>query len=334
MDTTTTKPVCPFLDLPVELRLLIYSHTLLESPKITISSAKVTGAPSDIVNRLYEDGRSPFPGIPLHGEPVIEEDYDASLLSITTPPTISDSQSRRDRHYPSCPPLLLTNKQIHSELKSHFDLKHRRSASVFVAYPHGLHVFHTLAPSLIQQARSIHIAGLYTPTTFSPTHRAYLPSEPPPSVPLAHNYNSREVPDSASELGNLIKSLFGERARHSVDKLELRIYYPGEDSYSTVWGDDCSPIVLALRNIFIGEIKITVYRGRYGTGVKLAASANADQRRVVSTIWRRLEEGRRGEPACGSWVVDPKWPDWEVESDASEGDTVLTSIVPRDEGDA
>ncbi|KAM0713584.1 hypothetical protein Q7P37_010546 [Cladosporium fusiforme] len=332
----TTAPPCPFLGLPVELRLQIYSHTLLDSPTITISTAKLTGAHSDIVHRLYEDGRSPFPGIPLNSEPVIEEDYDESLLSVTTPPTIplpqyADAQPRRDRHYPSCPPLLLANKQIHGELKSHFDLKHRHTASVFISYPHGLHVFHTLAPSLIRQARSIHLAGEYKPTTFSPTHRAYLLSQHQPSIPPEHNYNSAEIPDSPTQLADLIKSLFGPRARHTVDKLELRVYFPGEDSYSTVWGDDCSPVVLALRNIFTGEINITVYRGRYGTGVSLTASAHAEQRRVVSTVWRRLEEGRRGEPVCGSWVVNSKWPAWEAEDDSREGDTVLTS-APR--GDA
>jgi hypothetical protein len=128
----------------------------------------------------------------------------------------------------------------------------------------------------------------------------------------------------------MIKTLFGPARRHEVDKLELRIYYPGDDSYSTVWGDDCSPIVMALRNIYIGDIGITVYRGRYGTGVHLTAKTNAENRRVVSTVWRRLEEGRRGEPACGEWIVDSRWPAWEFEDDTKDADTVLTS-TPRAE---
>lgn len=335
------EPRCRFLELPTELRLQIYSETLLTSSIITISSAKLTGECSDVVHRLWGNDRSPFPGIPLKHEPVIEESYDPSLLSVTSPATIpltpglADAPGRdRPRH--ACPSLLLVNKQIHHELKSHFNLKHARTASLFLSYPSGLHVFRTLAPSLVSQARSVHLAGIYTPTTFSPTHRAYLPpscSQPNPSLPSTAAYNAKTIPDSPSQLADLIKSLFGPAPRHAIAKLELRIYYPGDDSYSTVWGDDCSPVVVALRNIFTGDIGITVYRGRHGTGVQLGARANRERRRVVSTVWRRLEEGRRGEPRCGSWVVDELWPDWKVVEEGEEvrGEIVATSDV-RGEG--
>jgi hypothetical protein len=316
--------LCQFLELPVELRLQIYSDTLIESSAITISTAKLSGAASEVVNRLYGSSRSPFPGIPINHEPVIETRYDSSLLSVTNPAIIPLEAPRRDRAYPSCHPLLLVNKQIHDELKSHFNLMHSRTASIFISYPHGLHIFNTLAPSLIRQARSIHLAGIYTPTSFSPTHRAHLPAGPLSSVPASHNYNGRIIPDSPAQLTDMIKMLFGPSHRHELDKLELRIYYPGDDSYSTVWGDDCSPIVMALRNIYIGDIGITVYRGRYGTGVHLAAKMNTENRRIVSTVWRRLEEGRRGEPACGEWIVDPQWPHWVLEDDTKDADTVLT----------
>jgi len=325
-----SESACPLLELPVELRLQIYSDTLIESSAITISTAKLTGSPCDIVHRLYGCNRAPFPGILLNHEPVIENKYDASLLSITNPASIPIDAPYRDKAYPSCHPLLLVNKQIHNELKSHFNLMHSRTANIFISYPHGLHIFNTLAPSLIRQARSLHLAGIYTPTSFSPTHRAYLPTSPQSEIPAAHNYHGRIIPDSPTQLADMIKTLFGPARRHEVDKLELRIYYPGDDSYSTVWGDDCSPIVMALRNIYIGDIGITVYRGRYGTGVHLTAKSNAENRRVVSTVWRRLEEGRRGEPACGEWIVDPKWPLWELDDDTKDADTVLTS-TPRTE---
>lgn len=326
---------CPFLDLPTELRLQIYSDALFTSPAITISSAKVTGAPSDVVYRLHADERAPFPGLPLNHEPVIEDQYDPSLLSATTPaiiPITSEPSDPpyRDNPHPACVPLLLVNKQITNELKSHFNLHDRRNASLFISYPNGLHVLRTMAPSLIGQARSIHLAGIYHPTTYSPTHRAFLASQAPQPIPPAHNYNGRIMPDSPTQLADTIKALFGPSARHAVDKLELRIYYPGDDSYSTVWGDDCSPVVLALRNIYTGDIGITVYRGRYGTGVHLSARANEERRRVVSTVWRRLEEGRRGEPACGSWVVDDRWPEWQGGDEEREGDAMVTS-APRDE---
>lgn len=54
------------------------------------------------------------------------------------------------------------------------------------------------------------------------------------------------------------------------------------------------------------------------------------RKRVVSTVWRRLEEGRRGEPRCGSWVVDPKWPSWEEKYEMSEGpkgDVIISTGV-------
>jgi len=95
--------------------------------------------------------------------------------------------------------------------------------------------------------------------------------------------------------------------------LELRVYYPGSDSYSVVWGDDNSPVVIALRNVFDGQVAVEVWRGQRGTGVYLCATRTTENgekpKRVVSTIWRRLEEGRRGEPQCGSWVIDEKWPE-------------------------
>jgi hypothetical protein len=135
--------------------------------------------------------------------------------------------------------------------------------------------------------------------------------------------------------------LFGPNVRHEVKKLELRIYYPGPDSYSTVWGDDNSPTVVALRNIYAGEVTIEVWRGRWGTGVYLYVVPNKDEpnsegsgragrgKRVVSTVWRRLEEGRRGEMNCGSWIIDPAWPDWiEDGGGIREDEGCVVSSVP------
>ena len=55
-----------------------------------------------------------------------------------------------------------------------------------------------------------------------------------------------------------------------------------------------------------------------------------EERRVVSTVWRQLVEGKRGEPACGSWVLDGRWPDWEGECEGGEeggrGDAVVSSV--------
>ena len=265
----------------------------------------------------YGDRRNPLAGLPQNHEPVIESRYNASLLSITNPPVIPLAPLT------SCPPesppysgphethaaLLCTNKQIHEELASHFNIPTNRKTSLFISYPHGLHILATSTPQLLRQARSIHIAGAYAPRTFDPQRAARLGYSLNPSTQLnneAKNYHGGVVPPHADQLGTLIASMFGPSPRHEVKKLELRIYYPGPDSYSTVWGDDNSPTVVALRNTYAGEVTIEVWRGRWGTGVYLYVIPNKEEsnsegsgragrgKRVVSTVWRRLEEGRRG----------------------------------------
>lgn len=94
--------------------------------------------------------------------------------------------------------------------------------------------------------------------------------------------------------------------------------------------DDDSPVCVALRNIHLGEIGIEIWRGRYGTGVYLTATPTKERKRVVSTVWRKLEEGRRGEPICGSFVLDTNWPDWTADYEASDGpkgDTIISEPV-------
>jgi len=315
---------CPFLDrLPTELRLHIYSFALHHSQTITISTTELVGKLPDVVHRLYGGGRKPYPCIPLRHEPVVESQYNGALLSSTTPAvthigssTTSSSaaevpQESHEHLHTAHVALLLVNKQINDELTSHFNIPQNRNTSLFIQYPHGLHVCRTLTPHLLRQARSIHLAGTYLPTDFSPARAACLHQSFGKLAPTEIKYNGDRRPDSMSQLSELIRTLFGPTPTHDVAKFEMRIYYPGDDSYSTVWGDDSSPTVVALRNICCGEIAIEVWRGRYGTGVYLSAKRCVERKRVVSTVWRRLEEGMSGEPGCGSWVVDPKWPSWE-----------------------
>jgi hypothetical protein len=195
-------------------------------------------------------------------------------------------------------------------------------------------VLSSSALQLIRQACSVHIAGAYLPRTFDPQRAARLGYAV--NIPDG-KYHGGSVPDHAGELGTLIASLFGPNAKQGVKKLELRIYYPGPDSYSTVWGDDHSPTVIALRNIFAGEVTIEVWRGRWGTGVYMYVVPKHEEdagsegekrgRRVVSTVWRKLEEGIRGKKDCGSWVVDPKWPKWSEGGDVREDEGCMVSAV-------
>lgn len=324
---------CRILDLPVELRLLIYHFVLLENPVITIGTAALKGAHQDIVHRLYSSGRSPYPAIPEYHEPIVDIGYHSGLLSFTNPAVIPVTPSTC--HPPDDPceapftahmALRLVSRQIREELTRHFKMHNSRNTSVFVQYPHGLHVFKTMTPHLLRQARSIHLAGVHVSRTYCPTRAACMGyRQLPPELDMKYNGNVR--PDSSGQLADLMKSTFGPDSTHKIEKIELRIYYPGDDSYSTVWGDDSSPIVVALQNIHCAEVGIEVWRGRQGTGVYLTAKRINDKRRVISTVWRRLHEGWRGEPACGSWVLDPKWPQWEEDyemSDGPKGDLIIS----------
>ncbi|KAK3112298.1 hypothetical protein LTR53_011564 [Teratosphaeriaceae sp. CCFEE 6253] len=313
---------CPFMHLPVELRLHIYSFALLDNPAITIGSALLTGPHSDIVHRLYGDQRLPYPGLPESHEPVVCAGYNASLLSAVTPATIPlnartpPPDVSHEHAHTAQTSLLLVNKQIHDELTTHCRLARRQQTALFLSYPAGLHVCRTLTPHLLRQARSVHIAGSYVSKTFCPRRAACGSPSEVSREKAGTQYHGGAPPDSTAQLGELLARLFGPEARGGDDgvrALELRTYYPGEDSYSTVWGDDASPTVVALRNIYCGEVGIEVWRGRHGTGVYLTARPNGagERRRTVSTVWRRLAEGERGQPKRGSWVVDERWPKWE-----------------------
>ncbi|KAF2765103.1 hypothetical protein EJ03DRAFT_331298 [Teratosphaeria nubilosa] len=329
---------CPFLDLPVELRLQIYEHILLGNSTITIGTAQVKGRYPDVVHRLYGEGRTPYEGIPEQHEPVIEAGYSASLLSTTSPAAIpADAPILGQERVYASSVLRLVSRQIYIELSSHFRAPEPRHKSLFIQYPNGLHVLQTKAPQLLRQARSVHLAGTYTPRAFVPARAACMGRrEPRPEVSV--KYHGGTKPDEAAHLSDLIKTLCGAAAASlppegqthflsGLQKLEMRIYYPGDDSYSTVWGDDSSPVVIALRHVAYAQIGIEVWRGRYGTGVYLTVQQSLEAKRTVSTVWRKLEEGGRSEPACGSWVVDPQWPHWKVGYEASEGsagDVIIT----------
>ena len=192
------------------------------------------------------------------------------------------------------------NRQINEELTSDFKLPRNKQTSVFASFPYGLHILKTSASQLLSQARSVHIAGRYVSSSFTPARAACQgPRDPPANPPQKHNGDI--TPASAAQLGQLVASTFGPDPIHRIRKLEMRIYYPGDDSYSTVWGDDDSPTVVALRNISNAEVGIEVWRGQKGTGIYLCARPARERKRVVSTVWRKLEEGRRDQPEVGSW---------------------------------
>ncbi|KAL1305556.1 hypothetical protein AAFC00_007163 [Neodothiora populina] len=326
---------CPLLELPLELRLIIYDYAIVESSSVTISSAELTGDCVDIDNRLYGQGRSPIPGLPENHEPVILSAYSSHLLSAADPPRIHVSRAPAAEGLRYLDPawqstlsaLRLVNHQIIDELSAHFRSKRSRETSLFVSYPHGLHVFQTLCPETIRQARSVHIAGTYTRRPHrrrngqQATTAQVLTPPPSPradgSVDMAEEDSKTTEPDSVEQLASLVRSTMGQEATTRLAKLELRIYFPnsrtGEDSYYSVWGDDDSPICVVLRNLCGGFIDMECWRGKNGTGVHLSVRPNPDNSRIISTVWRKLQEGGRGEARVGDWVVDEKWPEWSEE---------------------
>lgn len=273
---------CRFLELPTELRLIIYGFAVLDARVVTIGTAKLTGNAPDIVHRQFGANRSPFTGIPRHSEPVVETHFDAALLSGKA--TIESNCSTQNppvafSSWSSHQSLLRLNRQVNGEIRSHFALPVHRQTNLFVSYPHGLHFLQTTTPELLLQSRSVHVCGSYIPRI----------SERPRRGGATHYAVPEElegdvVPDAVGQLSKLVKDTFGSNASHPVEKLELRIYYPG-DSYSTVWSDTDSPIGVALYNIGCAEIDMVVYRGRYGNGVHLTATPVTERKRVITTVW-------------------------------------------------
>lgn len=313
------EPYSAFLALPIELRLSIYGFVTEDASAMTVGIAELQGSPADIVHRQYGQQRSPFPGIPARHEPVIEMKYQAALLSAnapaipltasaTTPPERTLEHARNGYRQ-----LSLVCQQVSNELKNHFDVPSRRRTSLFLQYPFGLHIMHQAVPHLLRQSRSVHLAGVYdTDDSRRNALRYAALNGLPPRNPL----RGKGVPDSDEQLSHLVKSMFGPEPQHPMEMFEMRIYYPGTDSYSTVWSDDSSPTCIALKNIAFAEVSIEVWRGFHATGVHMKVVPSAEKRRVVSTTWKKFP---RGEPDRDSWIVDPNWPDASLESTGSSG---------------
>lgn len=247
--------------------------------------------------------------------------------------------------HPTTLALLQTSHQIHAELSSHLRVRRlhtsRGGLSLYLSYPYGLLVIKALYPTLLRQARCVYISGYYTlksrldphlhqltsssSTSASPYSadssssrtsqgrgrlRLRLPS--PQRVQSSQRVQQQSQPHSATTtstahtvLGTLVRRILPPTPAPLFRKLEMRIFYPDESAYSSVWGDEQSPIVEALRNICGGNIDMEVWRGRRGSGVLLVARPNPTSR-IISTIWRRLGNSRE---ESEGFVVGGTWPD-------------------------
>ncbi|KAI7232983.1 hypothetical protein KC330_g5652 [Hortaea werneckii] len=210
MPTTSIEP-CQLLSLPTELRLEIYNYLFPSSDIITIGTAELHGPRHEVIYRQYASGKSPSKDAPPGHEPLIVNGYNANLLHPTRPAKIHLPRRNQDEDATITPTtrLRLVCRQIARELAQHFP-PNPHPAHLFFSYPYGLHILHSRHPSLLSQARTVNLTGIYTPSDFSPARAATCPS-PPHQRTLDGNSSSSPVlepSDIATELSRLLTTIF------------------------------------------------------------------------------------------------------------------------------
>ncbi|KAJ9641940.1 hypothetical protein H2199_005155 [Coniosporium tulheliwenetii] len=186
--------------------------------------------------------------------------------------------------------LLATCRTINAELQSHLQFQKTTTAqygpALYVSYPTGLLVLKALCSHLLAHARAVYIAGAYhVSAPIQPPGNESALSRRLARLDGAQDSYSRHAtsandpilsrrpchfhvptPEATAALASTVRTLLGPHPHPTLQKLQLRIYYPSEHSYRYVWGDDSSPIVVALQNTWGGNIETEVWRGRWGTG--------------------------------------------------------------------
>ncbi|OJD28869.1 uncharacterized protein BKCO1_1060001 [Diplodia corticola] len=334
----TQQPAkCLLLDLPVELRLLIYDYALFSHDHVTIGTGLKPSFASPVDSGYAsDDGRDSdelIPGLPSDFEPVVLPRFDPDFLHLEQPPIFdhctrdqdeataaaADDDDERDpiarlrAKLPFASPLALlqTNRQIRDELNWHLKSQRTqdRKLSLYMTYPYGLLVFQHLCPDLIRLARSVHISGYYYPTS------AHGLVEGPPACQWIHRRYTQPPPidvpviqDANTALGLLTLTTLGEGPKIPVEELELRIYHPGPKGNDQIWRGEnpSSPICVALRNTCGGLIDSSVLQGGRGAGAWLKIKPN-EERRILTQRWRRFTDGN-SKAECEGWIVNPEWP--------------------------
>lgn len=314
MSSVFTEPSF-LLSIPTELRLQIYDYLIADSNAVTIAAAPLT-----LFGRRINDPAfiREVPGLPSDHCPLIHCCYDPALLSISDPPMIElDNGMKIDTAYDKLPlpapsAMLQTCRLIHEEIGDYMRRKTRGNRnkdglSIYVTYPYGVLVLKNLYPFLLHQAKNIYISGYYTPRAPEPVSPPTSPITPtrnhnnnlrqrprlrldPPreikSVDVLGPYSESTANIAPDTLSNLTRTIFPPTPTH-LNRLEVRIYYTGPESYKSMWGDDNGPIVRVLSNICGGKIDMEVNRGRRGNAVKLTV-APSPKTRIVNTTWQRL----------------------------------------------
>lgn len=304
-----SSPPNRFLQLPIELRIMIYGFAIIDEADITIGSTSRIGTYNDAID---DHDYSPYPGIPKSHKAAVTVGYSAAALSSieayrldACPEEVPASTRRFANPELAHRSLLLTNKQTHLELMKYFPTPPSRRVNLYVQYPHGLHVLSTSMPELAGHAKTIHLAGVYVPRTYSPEHRARIPPAVPPQQgrDVSSGLEGVILPDSAAQLARLIEG----QSQH-LDLLELRIFYPNPDSYRTVFADHDSAISIALQMVGLASVVVETWRTSTGTGIVLKATRGEENTRRVDSVFRTMQQ-QGGNPNIGeSWIVDPLWP--------------------------
>ncbi|EKG21014.1 hypothetical protein MPH_01643 [Macrophomina phaseolina MS6] len=321
---------CLLLELPVELRLLIYDYALFSADHVTIASGLKCSFASP-VDSGYEsdDGRDSdelIPGLPPDCEPVVLPRFDPDFLHIEQPPIFDnchaqdgapaaaeDPVARYRANLPFGTPLALlqTSRQIKDELTWHLKSQRtqERKLSLYMTYPYGLLVFQHLCPDLIRLVRSIHISGYYYPPhAQEQVKRAVecrwlqrLYTQPPP-------IDESVIKSANSALKKLTRTILSQSPKAPMEELEMRIYHPGPKGNELIWRGDgpSSPICVALCNTHGGSIESSVTQGGRGAGAWLKITPN-EEARTLTQRWKRFGDGN-SKQECEGWVVNPEWP--------------------------
>ncbi|KAK7730167.1 hypothetical protein SLS57_001828 [Botryosphaeria dothidea] len=322
------------LELPVELRLLIYDYALFSYEHVTISTG-LKGSFASPVDSGYasDDGHDSdelIPGLPSDFEPAVLPRFDPDFLHLEQPPIFenshadsaakdgaaSDDDDPLARHRANLPlttplALLQTNRQIKDELTWHLKSQRtqERKLSLYMTYPYGLLVFQNLCPDLIRLVRSIHISGYYYPPhAQEQVKRAAecrwlqrLYTQPPP-------IDESVIKFANDALKRLTRTILSPSPKIPMEELEMRIYHPGPKGNELIWRGDgpSSPICVALCNTHGGSIESSVTQGGRGAGAWLKITPN-EEARTLTQRWKRFTDGNSKEE-CEGWVVNPEWP--------------------------
>merc|ERR1711981_474340 len=195
--------------------------------------------------------------------------------------------------------LLLINKQTRHEMLVHLQSRTCKQTTLYATYPYGLLVLRHHYPALLKHSKHIVITGQYTSPDPAPS-TARSPSPPPTKTQLA---SSKALSSLTRTMYQSYRKVTPQEYYKSMRTLHMRIYYPDERKYSSIWGDDASPIVTAMQLIPSGHIECKTWRGRTANGVTmkvLPPKEEKDQgewRRNFCSVFRRAKQQRGIRPA-------------------------------------